>query len=430
MKRIASLVLVLMLAFSAVCAVAEDKVEMTFMSWQPNLNFMNDVMIPEMNEVYPEYSVEPQVLDWFAFWDKMTIELSAGEGADILGMDDAHLATYEDYLMPLDDLLVAHLGENWKDGFAGSAYSMMYSGVDGEHTYIIPSDVTGCWYLFYNKSMCDELGVAVPNGSYADLVRFVNEVAAADPSVIPVAFAAQENDNIGFLYSWLVSNIEYGIVEKAVKGEAAFTDEAFVKAFDQIKQLYADKILDDRNFALSNYPGCDDAFKNRGAAAYLTGQWSMGAYMMGGDLSNTKLQNDDVGMIKLENVAGGETILQEYIGFGYSINKNCENPDEAFKVILEWVKGDAGNRWANYQGCLPGWADISISADQMRTEEARNTYGAVLDSLAVSRNVSRSTNVPALDTKIGEVVTAVLLQGMSVEDALTQVEDLADYERD
>lgn len=430
MKRIVSMVLVLMMVVASIGVAAEEKVNLTFMSWQPNLNFMNDVMLPETAKVYPDYTVEPQILDWFAYWDKLTIELAAGEGPDIMTIDSGHLVTYADYLLPLDDLLLQYVGENWQERFADSANNMLYIGVEPDKTLLVPCDMSGCWYLFYNKTMCDEMGVAVPNGTYDDLVRFVQEVSNVDSSIIPVVFAAQENDNIGFLYTWLASNVEYGIVDKAVKGEASFTSPAFVTAFEQIQKMYDDGILDNRNFALGAYPGCDDAFKNRGAACYLTGQWNMGSYMMGGDLSNTALETDEVGIVKMNNVAGEETVLQEYISMGYAINKNCEDVEAAFKVLLEWVKGDAGAKWANYMGCLPAWNDLTISEDQMRTNEARETYQAVLDSLAVSKNVQRATNVPALDSKIGELVTAVLLQGMSVDDALAQMDATAEYERD
>ena len=430
MKRFFCVALVALMMVTSVYALAEGEVKLTFMSWQPNLNFMNDVMLPETKEALPDLTVEPQILDWFGYWDKLTIELGSGAGPDIMTMDSAHMPTYAEYLLPLDELLAEYIGENWQESFADSANSMLYVDVDPDKTIVVPSDMTGCWYLFYNKTLCDELGVALPDGSYGDLVRFVQDVTAADPAIIPVAFAAQENDNIGFLYSWLVSNVECGIMEKATKGEASFSDEAFVTAFDQIKMMYDDGILDSRDFALGAYPGCDDAFKNRGAACYLTGQWNMGSYMMGGDLSNTALENDEVGMVKLDNITGGDTVLQEYISMGYAINKNCADPEAAFQVILEWIRGDAGAAWANYMGCLPAWTELSISEEQLRTEEGKKTYQEVLNSLATSQSVLRSTNVPALDTKIGEQVTAVLLQGLSVEDALAQMEDTAEYERD
>ena len=320
-RKLQSVVLCIMLLVVGICACGksevqkdtsdssgdDEKIELTFMGWQPELQIMNEKMIPLLKEKYPNINIKVEVLEWFDYWDKLTIDSVAGDSADIVAMDVDHIPTFQDYYMGLDDLAGDVLGEDWESAYNNGVLDDLRSVSSDKSLKMMPSDITGLWYIFYNKKMCDELGVAVPNGEYEDLARVAEEIKEKDSSALPVAFAAKEDVNLGFFYLWLATNNEYGIVQDAVEGKASFEDEAFVKAFEQLKKMYDDGILAEENFGLDAYPGCDEAFKNGNCAAYLTGEWYLGNYLMGTALKGTPTENDEFGVVTMQNVEGGET---------------------------------------------------------------------------------------------------------------------------
>lgn len=406
-----------------------EMVTLKFMGWQPELQIMNEKMLPIIKEKYPNINVEVEILEWFDYWDKLTISSAAGDSADIVAMDVDHIPTFQEYYMGLDELAADTYGNEWESQYNDGVLDGLRNVSEDGSLKMMPSDVTGLWYIFYNKSICDKLGVAVPSGEYEDLARFVKEIKAKDANVLPVAFAAKEDVNLGYFYLWLASNIDNGIVERAVKGEASFMDEAFVQAFAQLKDMYEKGILAEENFGLDAYPGCDEAFKNGKAAAYLTGEWYLGNYLMGTSLAGTPTENDEFGIVTMQNVEGGTTCMQKYASFGYSVSNECEHKEEAMKVIEEWTQGEAAGEWMNYMACVPAAKAVTVDMENMKSDEAKATYQKAFDDLNVNPSVLRSTLNVELDNKIGEAVVSVVRSGLDVEDALQQIQQTADSVR-
>ena len=268
-KRLLSLILcvALVVTMLAACGNAESeentsedgKITLTFMGWQPELQIMNEQMLPVIQEKFPDIEIKVEILEWFDYWDKLTIDSAAGDSADIVAMDVDHIPTFENYYTGLDEIAAEVMGDDWESNYNDGVLDDLRGVAEDGSLKMMPSDITGLWYLFYNKTICDELGVEVPNGEYDDLVRFVSEIQEKDPDILPVAFAAKEDVNLGYFYLWLATNIQPGIVQEAVDGEASFTDDAFVKAFEQLQMIYDDGILAETNFGLDAYPGGDEA---------------------------------------------------------------------------------------------------------------------------------------------------------------------------
>lgn len=410
-------------------AETDEMIDLTFMGWQPELSTMNEKILPILKEKFPNINIKVEILEWFDYWDKLSMDAAVGDSADIVAMDVDHIPTFQEYYMGLDELAAEVLGEDWESAYnEGVLDGLRVVSEDGT-VKCMPSDITGLWYIFYNKTLCDELEVAPPTGEYQDLVRFVEEVQEKDSSLLPVAFAAKEDVNLGFFYLWLASNNSPGIVEKAANGEASFTDEAFVKAFEQLQRIYDDQILKEENFGLDAYPGCDEAFKNRNSVAYLTGEWYLGNYLMGTSLGGTPTENDEFGIVTMENVEGNDTIMQKYCSFGYSISDECEYKEEAMMVLKELTQGEAASEWLNYMACVPAAKSVTVDMENMKSEEAKKTYAKAFDDMNQNASVLRSTLNTELDNKIGEVVVSVMRSGLSVEDGLAQIQTIAESVR-
>ena len=187
--------------------------------------------------------------------------------------------------------------------------------------------------------------------------------------------------------------------------------------------------MKEENFGLDAYPGCDEAFKNRNSVAYLTGEWYLGNYLMGTSLGGTPTENDEFGIVTMENVEGNDTIMQKYCSFGYSISDECEYKEEAMMVLKELTQGEAASEWLNYMACVPAAKSVTVDMENMKSEEAKKTYAKAFDDMNQNASVLRSTLNTELDNKIGEVVVSVMRSGLSVEDGLAQIQTIAESVR-
>ena len=150
---------------------------------------------------------------------------------------------------------------------------------------------------------------------------------------------------------------------------------------------------------------------------------------MGTALKGTPTENDEFGVVTMQNVEGGETCMQKYASFGYSISNECEYKEEAMKVLEEWTQGAAAGEWLNYMACVPAAKDVTIDMENMQSDEAKATYQKAFDDLNTNPAVLRSTLNTELDNKIGEVVVSVMRSGLSVDDALSQIQQTAESVR-
>ena len=143
----------------------------------------------------------------------------------------------------------------------------------------------------------------------------------------------------------------------------------------------------------------------------------------------TPTENDEFGIVTMQNVEGGTTCMQKYASFGYSVSNECEYKEEAMKVIEEWTQGEAAGEWMNYMACVPAAKAVTVDMENMNSDEAKATYQKAFDDLNSNPSVLRSTLNVELDNKVGEVVVLVIRSGMDVEDALTQIQQTADSVR-
>ena len=108
-RKLLSVMLCIMLLVMGICACGksevqkdssdsssgdDEKIELTFMGWQPELQIMNEKMLPLLEEKYPNIHIKVEVLEWFDYWDKLTIDSVAGDSADIVAMDVDHIPTF------------------------------------------------------------------------------------------------------------------------------------------------------------------------------------------------------------------------------------------------------------------------------------------------------------------------------------------------
>lgn len=391
-----------------------DAASLSFWGWIPYNNVI-EPMTAAFQEEHPDIGVDVQIMDWAAYWDKLTLDLANGEGPDVFAMNLDNYEKYKDYMEPLDELAAQVNGDDWKTLFNGK---MLESTYVEEDLKIFPVDFGGQWYVFYNKTLLEELGQSVPNGYQA----FADYAKAVENDTIPMIFGGKEALNVAYLYLWLVNNQNPGIVAKAAAGEASFEDEAFIKGFEDLRKMIDDGVIPENSFGIDPTTDADSLFKERKSPMILTGAWQAGAYLAGTQLTDSKIANDEIGVFAMPAPMNDNPYVVGSIDHGWAINKNSKNKEAAMKLITEWAAGDAAQIWLEELYGIPCAAGITLDTTDLPSQEAKDTIGVISATLTDQLAGPRSTGNAAVDNKTGEVVQAFVQGMLDAKDAAAQMQ--------
>ncbi|PZE20029.1 ABC transporter substrate-binding protein [Paenibacillus xerothermodurans] len=391
---------------------AGDPTTITFWGWIP-FNSEMEKIVQAFNQKHPDIKVDYQIMDWNNYWNKLTLDLNTGAGPDVFAMNYGYYAKFKDNMTELTPLADTVIGADWKTKYKQDLLEGAYR--DGE-LRMMPAAFGGQWYIYYNKTLMQEMGFNVPK-TYEEWSSFSK---LAGSTAIPILFGGKESLNNAYLYHWLVNSIQPGIVQDAAKGKTKFTDEPFVKAFAALQKMYADGLIKESSFGIAANPDADNLFKNRKGAAFLSGFWLTGPLLAGQQLAGTAIEKDELGVALMPNPLGKETIVGE-IDHGWVINENSEHKEAAMKFVSELTTGESAKIWLSALFAQPVAADIAMDYGAIKTEEAKNTVGVIEDSV---KNLvgPRSSGIPEIDNKTGDVIMAVLLGSMTVDEALKQIQ--------
>lgn len=223
-------------------------------------------IVAEFEALYPNVTVENEVLSDMVYAQKVETRLAAGEVPDIayiwadsigqVWVDANQLFDHRSFLDPefYDMDLIPAMGP------------------EGE-IWQIPMGLSNMTSILYvNTELLEELGLEIP-ATYEEMAAMVPVARAANKEVL--AFAGADGWVWGSCFLSTVIG-RYGgdvhWVRKAMAGENHFTDEAFVKSLDFIKRLREDKIFT-TSTVLTDYGSALSGFINGNALFMLDGQW-------------------------------------------------------------------------------------------------------------------------------------------------------------
>lgn len=392
----------------------DQNTKLSFWGWVPYNNVV-EPMKEALGKKNPLLEVEVQVMDWGAYWDKLTLELANGGGPDVFVMNLDNYDKYKDYMEPLDALAANEAGENWKDLFLPS---MLDSSYVEDALKVFPVDFGGQWYIYYNKNLMEELGQKVP-ATYEEFAEYAKSV---EKDSIPVIFGGKEGLNCSYLYFWLANNREPGIVQKAAKGEADFTDAAFIDAFADLTKMMEDKVIPLNSFGVDPTTDQDNLFKGRKSPMVLTGAWQAGALLAGNGLEGSAIENDEIGVMLPPLPSTDNPYVVGALDHGWAINKNSPNKEAAMELLIEWTTGEAANIWLTQLYGIPCAKDVKTDDNALKSDEARKTIGVIGESLDKKLTGPRSTGNAVVDNKTGEVVQAYVQGIMDAEKAAAEMQ--------
>lgn len=226
---------VVLAIFIAVLAPATAKTTITFGSWQflnPNAERILLNFIKEFESKNPEIEIETMVVPFSSYNEKLTTQLRAGVGPDLMFLRELTLVPWAKagYLQPLNDLVQYDLskiaGQQSLARIDGKDYALMYTGFP----------YAG---LIYNKALFEKAGLTVPK-TPDELIEVAQKLTTSDQwgLIHPTNFG-----NLSYIMQggMIVINGFGGSIYKGKIGEMAkpaVTDSGFVEGLKYLKRIY------------------------------------------------------------------------------------------------------------------------------------------------------------------------------------------------
>ena len=178
---------------------------------------------------------------------------------------------------------------------AASGVKALYQG----KTVVLPTElnIEGIWY---NKSLLEKAGVAVPT-TWDELTAAFKTLKAKGTQ--PIVAAGKGGDGWGvtrWIGAYLYRELGPDALQDVADGKAKLTDPKYVKAADAVAALGKAGYFGSP--ASVDYATALNSFLTGKAAFYYMGSWAVSAY---NDPKQNKIGTDDIGFMKFPTVSGG-----------------------------------------------------------------------------------------------------------------------------
>lgn len=270
------------------------------------------------------------------------------------------------------------------------------------HMYGVPFEDISYEVILYNKAIFAEHGLEVPS-TVSELYDIVETLSATD--VVPISVGAGDGWPAAMMVEGFAYSVDPESTEKVVKGEGAFSDDAYTQAAGVVKKLMDMGAFSD-NVALTGIDEALPLFESGGAAMMVNGSWAVasGAEKMGDDFGYfyfPVINDADVDSYG-KNVAGG--VKQNS---GMMVYAGTEHPDEAAALCeaiaelrCQYVYETKGSPFTVYKAEEMGWsydgefADpvAQLAADMQSFEYSYGLVQDVMPTAAASSGIMQATS--------------------------------------
>ncbi|MEK3882796.1 extracellular solute-binding protein [Paenibacillus sp. PL2-23] len=315
--------------------VSGDKVTVSFMHLWPEgvsagQNRIVNQIIDEYQTDNPNVTIKQEVLDNEQYKNKLKV-LSASNQLPDVGVTWAagFMQPYVEgeLFTPIDDLLSGELNGKFVAGTT-EAYAM------NGNTYALPLEFNIA-PVYYNKAIFEQYGLEAP-ATYEEFKTVVNTLAAN--GIAPIALGNKDRWTGSLWYMYLADRIAgQETLAQAITGEASFTDEALVKAAEEVQGLVEANAFVKGFNGLSNEEAKSE-FLNGKAAMFLMGTWELPNFTTNEDIPQEF--RDSVGFFKFPAVEGGKGNVDSWVGgpgVGLFVSENSKVKEEAKKFVEYFV---------------------------------------------------------------------------------------------
>ena len=387
----------------------------TYESWTPTAEVFDNV-VAAFTSQNPDVEITGTLSPYEDYLTSLQTQLKSGAGPDVFVVQPgAVLNQFKQYIEPLDNYATAFEGDGWEDAY--NAEPLERAQVDGV-TYGLPVGYGVAGFLWVNKTLLDQAGVAVP-GTYDELVDAAQKLNAA--GIETIALGAKDSwQDVDYFLS-IAASIDPDALYAALEGTGPWTDPALVKAFDTWAGLFSDGLVQDGAAGAATYTDAYDLFVDGQAAFFANGSWNLDMYVNSLDL----VSRFDIDAIALPvpGMDDGAPITGDVSGI-VVVNKASENKEAAYQLASFMSQGDGA------QILLDAALDFPVTQDGKTPTALPEQAGParasieklIADQLVGYRQVPSATVSEAL----GAALIGIATGGTTGEDAAQRVQDAAD----
>ena len=404
---------------------ADGETTVSWWTWNPD-EPTAAAYIEAFEAEHPDINIEQRYMQYADYASAVTLGIQSGSGPDVFGVQVGSLAQQ---FAPLADDLTPVISEALGDDWSEQVLATDQFTIDGK-LIALPWTITGGGLVWANQNVVDDLGLTVPTTA-AELETFCAAVQAAGVNCIQQgAKDAWQNIDV---YQTIINQIAPGAFYEALAGDVPFAAADFEQAFDVWKSFFDDGIFEEGALGYSAYPDAMDAFRKGEATLIIMGSW----------------ENYTTTQSALDGFAEslGDPALAEARFVPYFFPEIVPNgttgtmfggPDVGFAVASNSKVKDAANTFATWLAASqtgqeliaknvtqPALASVPIDVSNVVTDAQKAAIEAqtpALSDLVGARQISD----PAVETALGDALSAVASGQISSSDAAAQVQAAID----
>ena len=406
MERLIAASLTAAMALGGSAVWAETTLNALFMSQaaysEADVRAMADGYMKE----HPDTKINLEFVPYEGLRDKTLLAQGSGQGYDVVLFDVIWPAEYatNNILLDITDRITPEMTAGV---LPGAWTTVEYQG----HRYGMPW-ILDTKYLFYNKAMLEQVGIAAPPRTWAELSADAKIIKDKGLVEYPIVWSWAQAEAVICDYATLIS--AYGGKFLDDQGKPVFDQGGGLQALEYMKQT-VDEGLTNPNSKEYLEEDVRRIFSN-GEAAFALNWTYMYNLANAGDDSKVKGQ---VGVVPAPGVEGVSVVSAMNGSMGLGVTATSANPDAAWDFVTYMTSQKTQDAYAKLS--LPIWA--SSYDDPAVAKGQEELIAAAKSALSVMFPRPTTPKYNELSALIQVAIQQVLLGTASPADALADAKE-------
>ncbi len=367
------------------CAKTEGKVSLTMYAYNERTNPVEapnwDYVLAAFKAAYPNVDLQIEFGFSDAYHQKLQAKVVAKQVNDLVFIWPDKRTAYITGAKMMKDLRPYLKGREAE--FVPGALAPQ--GSAGE-IYEVPEQVTDCHVMYTNTKLLKQLGLTFPK-TFDELLAQAPAILKA--GLIPVAMDDKDGWQLQscFLGALVGRTGGNAWFDKALKGEAKFTDPEFVNALTVIDQMAKAKMFSP-GIVQASYGIAEGDFATEKAVYMIDGGWRVNA--LNGDLKETQYADVDLNVFPdlpadMQHGTPGSTPQTTGTGYGMRADLSGAKAEAAWNWIWFYA-GPVGSAIRQGFGAVPAYkmpprADLKLPTQKLMTFLGQTPGVYVVDSV-------------------------------------------------
>lgn len=381
-------------------AVAETTLNALFMAQAAYSEADVRAMTEAFTAKNPEIKVNLEFVPYEGLHDKTLLALGSGSGYDVVLFDVIWPAEYarNNVLVDVTDRITPEM----KEGVLPGAWTTVeYESRRYGMPWILDTK-----YLFYNKEILEQAGIAAPPATWAELTQQAQAIKDKGLVEHPVVWSWAQAEAAICDYTTLVSAFGGAFL---ADGKPAFQTGGGLDALQYMVDSYTSGVTNPNS---KEYLEEDvrRVFQNGEAAFALN--WTY-MFNLANDPKESKVAGK-VGVMPAPGVEGKSTVSAVNGSMGLGITTTSQHPDEAWSYIVHMTSQETQNAYARLS--LPIWA--GSYDDPAVTEGQEELIAAAKTGLAAMYPRPTTPGYQEMSAALQQAIQEAVLGQASPADAL------------